>query len=453
MLWCHPRHAKGGQWNRGKSCEMQARVESDQLRETPECLPGCGSASEPDLGTRGVSLRRRIPSLVYDLRVKDGCSNSFYADVARFSDQIVAEIELRAETALDGYVLHVQERLREAPRSRGEYAVELLMLGHALTRYGSAAESTPGWVVDLARELFWLRRRSARMKPVADLARAAVTRVFLMPWIGRKPTAGAFSPDRLARLIEWLQATGEFKQEAMRLNNWRSFLATRPPVEAAHWVETAVDLFDWFQREAERTLGAYTRGVSRFLATEYARRGCREDQILCGKEPSEYHLSMVAAEIMNSGLRKQFERTPRRAVLVPACMRGEHAAHCRASEHGVDLTCTACDPACAVNRITGRMRSLGAAVYLVPHSTGFSRWLERWQCEPEVGVTAVACLLNILPGGYEMRARGIASQCVPLDYPGCQKHWSRRGIATSLNEERLVQIVQIVKIGAPLRHS
>ena len=87
------------------------------------------------------------------------------------------------------------------------------------------------------------------------------------------------------------------------------------------------------------------------------------------------------------------------------------------------------------------MRSLGAAVYLVPHSTGFSRWLERWQSTPEYGVVAVACLLNILPGGYEMRARGIASQCVPLDYPGCQRHWHSQGIPTCLNENRLVQIV------------
>jgi hypothetical protein len=91
--------------------------------------------------------------------------------------------------------------------------------------------------------------------------------------------------------------------------------------------------------------------------------------------------------------------------------------------------------------MTRRMRSLGAKVYLVPHSTGFSRWLDRWQREPDTGVVAVACLLNILPGGYEMRARQIPSQCVPLDFPGCHKHWRSKAIATSLNEERLVQIV------------
>jgi hypothetical protein len=50
-------------------------------------------------------------------------------------------------------------------------------------------------------------------------------------------------------------------------------------------------------------------------------------------------------------------------------------------------------------------------------------------------------MMNILAGGYEMRARGIASQCVPLDYPGCKKHWTKDGVPTAVNEDRLVQIV------------
>jgi hypothetical protein len=105
------------------------------------------------------------------------------------------------------------------------------------------------------------------------------------------------------------------------------------------------------------------------------------------------------------------------------------------------MSCAACDPNCAVNRITQRMCKLGAKVYLVPHSTGYSRWLDRWEREPGIGVIAVACLLNILPGGYEMRSRRIPSQCLPLDYPGCKKHWDHEGHPTAINEDRLVQII------------
>jgi len=429
---------EGGAWNRGKSCGMLAQAEKNRMREAPGCRPGDVVMPEPPPEGLGVAGPTLISNLIYDLRIKDG---GYYADVAAFSERLLAEIELRAGATLDGYILHVIAFLSEAPRSHGEYAIELLTLGQALRRYGGAAESTPAWVVKLARFLFRLRSRPTQIKPIADLLRAVIIRLFLAPAIGRTAKGQLYSLDGLPRLIKWLEAAGEFEQESIRLHNWRSFLDTLPRAEAEHCIETSVELFDWFQREAEKALGTYTRGVTRFLSLEYARRGCREDQIFCGKEPVEYHLCMVAAEIMNHGLRSDFTLTSRKVVLIPGCMRGANASHCQARVSGVDIQCAACTPDCAVNRITRRMRDLGASVYLVPHSTGFSRWLDRWQREPDTGVVAVACLLNILPGGYEMRARRIPSQCVPLDFPGCRKHWRHKAIATSLNEEQLVQIV------------
>ena len=447
----------------------------------------------PILPTPDVPAPSRITDLIYDLRLNETNSNAFYSDVSAFADKLMAEIDFRAGAAIAGYGRYVQAILREHPRSPGEHSIEFLTLGLLLSRYSVAAETTPGAVVALARELFWLRQRSPALKPLADRMRARLTRAFLVPRISREPLRcsdstscrraapcghlrrnervcpryefryesnraqsiaatpsrpqagkGQQALDGLPNLIEWLQATGEFEQEAMRLNNWRSFFCALPPAEAAHSIEIAAQSFRWFKREANAALGAYTAGVSKFLAGECAQRPCREDQIFCGKEPVEYHLCMVAAEIMNRGLRAEFERTTRKVVLVPACMRGPYATFCRASVRDAVIQCAACSRDCAVNRLTRRMNSMGIKVYIVPHSAGFSRCLMRWQREPDTGVTAAACLLNILPGGYEMRARGIASQCVPLDYPGCQKHWRREEIATSFNHDQLAQLVQIL---------
>jgi hypothetical protein len=160
---------------------------------------------------------------------------------------------------------------------------------------------------------------------------------------------------------------------------------------------------------------------------------------MCGKPAVEYQLNMVAAEVMNRGLRDSFRGTPERVVLLPACMRGDRSSMCKARIDGVDMTCAGCDPNCAINRITREMSALGIRVYIVPHSGEFSQWLERWQ-HSGVGVTAIACALNILPGGLEMRERGIAAQCLPLDFPGCRKHWDSKGFSTAVNEKRLVQL-------------
>jgi len=402
------------------------------------------ASAEGDVEAAAASSRTKSAPTPYDLRLPGGRSDQYYADAERFANLFLDEAELRASSLLDGYGRHVQEVLRETPRSRGEYAVELLMLGLLLERYGGAAESSPGWAVELTRELLWLRHRSAAIKPLADFCRAVLSSLFLFPGTGRLPSSSFAAVDRLPRLIEWLSASGEFTQEAMRINNWRSYLATLPPDDAARWLTESVTLYGWFSCEAEAALGTYTSGISAFLADDAPRRRFREDRLLCSRSAVEYHLGMVAAEIMNRGLLPAFENTSERIVLVPACMRSEPDC-CKAKLVGLDLTCTGCRADCNVNRITHRMRSLGATVYLVPHSTGFSQWLARWQGRPEVGVTAVACLANIVSGGLEMRARGIASQCVLLDFPGCQRHWNREGIPTELNEDRLVQIVAMDK--------
>lgn len=400
------------------------------------------SSCDPILAASGaapvIASRTSRGPLIYDLRIQPSGSQGYTADVAVFSERVIREIELRAGDALDGYCAFVRNILGEASRSRGEYALEMLTLGMVVELYVDAAATTPGWAVALAAGLLWLRHRSQTLKPVADLARASILRA-RRPLPTGNPLPVKF--DSLPRLLRWLRATGEFDQEAVRLAHWQAYLATLPPPEANHTLQQSLSIFRWFAGEAAPTLGPYTEGVAAFLAGPYSRRGVREDQLFCAKRPVEYHLGMVAADVMNRGLRPHFDQTARKALLVPTCMRGAHAATCRARSRGLDIVCTGCDPDCAVHRITRRMRAYGVPVYLVPHATGFSRWLKRWQSEPDVGVVAVACILNILPGGYEMRARSIPSQCVPLDHPGCDKHWCTPRIPTSVDESRLVQIV------------
>jgi hypothetical protein len=376
---------------------------------------------------------------VYDLKQNGGSSDGFYAATSGLADEAVAAVERAAGRLLDGYQSHVRESLLESSRSRGEYAIELLTLGMVLHRYEGAAEQTAGCVVECARLLVRARGRSGIAKPFLDWIRGGIARYIFAPAVeyGARKTGSA--DGRLVRLVGWLEATGEFKQETKRLRNWCSYLAQLSPEQATHWLRVAEESFEQFAWDAAETLGCYTQNVAAFVKREQLQPLWREDLLFRSRTAAEYHLNMVAAEVMNRGLRKDFALTQQRVVLVPTCMREEHASGCRARVDGVDMTCTGCNPECMVNRITRRMRANGIAVYMVPHASGFSRVLSRWE-RSGAGVAAVACFLNILPGGYEMRERHIASQCVPLDFPGCRKHWDERGFPTAVNEERLVQI-------------
>ncbi len=398
------------------------------------------------------SARRPGPVLVYDLRRASASAQPFYQVLAAFSAEVVAQAAHRASAAIDEYRHHVVNHLRESHRTADEYAIELLTVGMALRLYGDAAAETPGWVVDLAQELVLRRRRSPGLKPFLDFARSGLFQLFMARGLQASPASVRTRAARLSwtdrhgfgalpRVIAWMEATGDFHQECLRLVNWLSYLRTVPPLEAEGWIDTALSLFDWFQARAEFALGEYTASIRGFLQTTWADRFWSEDQVFCGRQPVEYHLAMVAAEIMNTAMQDDFHARSRKILLVPSCMRSKSAATCLARTRDAEIVCAGCDPDCAVNRITRTMRAEGVETYTVPHSSGFSQSLERWQREPDTAVAAVACLPNILAGGYEMRARGIPSPCVPLDYPGCQKHWSQEGIPTALDEKRLVQLV------------
>jgi len=380
--------------------------------------------------------------MIYDLRGSGGSSDAFYLALASLADQTLSAIENRAAPPLDGYTLHIQTFAGEARRSRGEYALEFLTLGLILDRYEGAAQHTPHWAPGVARGLLWLRRYAQPARPFTDWLRAGLNRLALVHPSSQKPVRRGTATERLDRLVDWMEATGEFQHEAMRVRNWRSYLAGLKPEKATAWLHVAVDLFHVFARDAEAALGCYTRGVASFVAREQMQASWREDLFMREKPEVEYHLNMLAAEVMNRGLRESFVQTPNRVVLLPGCMRAERSHPCKARIDGVDITCAGCDPDCTVNRITGKLRAEGVKVYIVPHSSGFSRWLSRWQ-NAGAGVVAVACAPNILPGGLEIRERNIPSQCLLLDFPGCRRHWDPVGIPTAVNEPRLVQIAKL----------
>jgi hypothetical protein len=423
VAFCGVQHAQSGTAESDRAMHASGPINP----EAPPVTSGTRIAAPPS-----------YLSHVYDLRRGNNCSDGFYAALPAFADQVVSSVEHRAAPLLDGYTRHATEFLAESPLSRKEYALEFLILGMVLSRYECAAQNTPPWIVEIARELTVARERSFKSKPLVDWIRAGIAHYSLSPDV-RKPEKRRSAIERLTQLADWMQSTGEFKQEAMRLNNWRSYLANLSGQKATYWLRSAVEQFQEFEREADRVLGAYTRGVASFVTREHARWRWREDLLMCGRRAVEYHLNMIAGEVMNRCLREDYARTAQKILLVPSCMRGWHSRACKARIDGVDITCTACDPDCAVNHLTRTMRKHGIAVYIVPHSTGFSRWLMRWQ-HTGVGVTAIACVLNIIPGGLEMRERGIAAQCLPLDFPGCRKHWDPRGFPTAVNEKRLVQI-------------
>lgn len=373
----------------------------------------------------------------YDLRDANGASHEFYRRVERLADSLSAEIDQQAGSVLHDYAAFVTGIRGEQRRSREEYGVELLTLGLERSQYAGAARRTPRFAVGLASALYRWRSRFPRCKRAIDSLRGALSGLFFVPALAVQRTPPEPTLVELDRLLRWLEATGEFKEETLRLQSWRAFLASLPEGHQKAIIQLADELFEEFRFAADEAFRDFTRGLVPYQLVNAADHRWREDALLIAKSAEEYHLNMVASELMNRGLRSTYELTRQRVVLVPGCMRARPTSECQAVTRGTDIICTGCEPNCHVHELQERGRRDGFRVRIVPHATSFTRWLERYQSDDSTGLIPVACPLHLVAGGYEVRRLGLRAQCVLLDYCGCSKHWNREGIPTAVCPDRV----------------
>lgn len=357
---------------------------------------------------------------------------AFRRSLARFADEFVREAEAICGDLLDAHLARLSSGGDEVPRSREEHAMELLTFGILRGEFSGAAGATTDAEIDELADLWRIRSANPESKDGADARRAEVFQAILE----RNPSHDEPS-DR--RFVRWLGCTGEFVQEAARLELWLQ--STGVFFAADEFDVACARLSAWFVPAAHRSLGRWTSGVEEFQARIRQEGRSREDILLVSRSEPIYHMNMVGAEVMNRGFRPGYDSRPDKVVLVPGCMRAKPEGQCRAVRDGLDISCSRCDPDCEVAALDRLGRERGFRVFVVPHASSFTAWLEHWQGSPSTSLLAVACPLHLVSGGYEMRALGHQAQCLMLQYSGCSRHWDPRGTPTRVDRELLLEMV------------
>lgn len=187
--------------------------------------------------------------------------------------------------------------------------------------------------------------------------------------------------DLLDRLLGWLRAAGDYREKVERLAAWRDYLHALPEDGAVAVLAATIAFAEWFEEASLEALGAYTAHVERFL------------------------------------------EAPRKAVIVPACLRYHPRPRCRALAGPLACECRGCEPRCRVRQLTRLGAAHGFDVLLVPHeSSVFAGEAGRQLLGDGAGVVGVTCVLNLLAGGWKALRLGLLPQCVLLDHCGCRKH-------------------------------
>ncbi len=382
--------------------------------------------------------------ITYSLRENRADSDQYYIDSALFADEVLNESHNIIGPMVESYRSYISENTSEQLLSHEEYILELLILGVLWKTYSSDALGLEKLPRQVLTALANFRRQGGRLKPGIDFLRGILSTIFLSPDLYDNVSSLSPMISHLEKLLDWLDATGEFRHEVKRLRYWLKFLKTSSNLDAANTLAAAITLAEWFEERSEEVLGHYTPNVDCFLNEIRPSHYWHEDIIFCGRRRVEYHLNMVGAEIMNRAFRKAFLNTRKKMVVLPACICLSGREKCKAVPDGSSLCCTGCSPGCRVNLLTGMGKKYGFDVVIIPHESSlYAKWSKSSGVNKDTGVVGIACVLNLISGGLMLKEADIPAQCVLLDYCGCKKHWHSEGFPTDININYLKNILGI----------
>lgn len=387
-----------------------------------------------------------MDTVTYSLKGNREDSENYYLQVAAFTDRVLAKAKnlLEADTALFNRQFFYDNTL-----SSDEGSLELLILGVYWRTYMSSAAALGRFEGKLLSGVSKLRENNRKARWVVDPLKGFLTGVLLYRKKENIPVP-RYSTENFNRLILWLEASGEFQQEVVRLKKRLENIKKLPHERAARVIASAVALAEWFEAQSMAALGIYTQNVEKYLKASWPEHYWKEDMVFCGQKRVEYHLNMVGAEIMNRVYREDFLKKKQKILLLPTCMRQPAGDKCHAVLRGKGFNCTGCSPDCPVRIITEFGKNNGLQVRMVPHESSIaSTQTDESLFNEESGVIGVSCALNLISGGWMLKEKGVPAQCVLLDYCGCKKHWDKDGIVTNINQEQLLRIVK----GIPEEHS
>ncbi len=380
--------------------------------------------------------------ITYTLRENNKTSDIYYNEVTQFAEETKSNILGRMGKILEVYLNYIKQNQIEESRTIEEYAIEALMIGVFLLVYKDRAMNLNKYVQKFFVYLAYQREKGKYQKVVSDFIKGRLA-VFMLPKEKAVKMENMYLMEQFSRLMEWLEASGDFKQEVIRLRAWSGFLHDKSAKESQSILEACIEAARWFDKRSVQKMGKYTVHIEDYVSKSYELHKGKEDIIFCSRKRLEYHLNMVGAEIMNQALRESFLKQKSKIVFLPRCMCQKSKNTCQAGYTPEGYICRHCEKTCPISQIAKLERIHDFKVYIIPHESDFKHGDA--EKNKQTGIVGVACVLNLLSGGFKAEQMGFVPQCVLLDYCGCRNHWHRTGIVTEINIARLKQILGIHK--------
>lgn len=385
----------------------------------------------------------KYENIVYNLKLgKTNESNDYYITIKSFTENVL----IKGKEDLNEIILDFQLFLEKNPTNNiyignfyEEHLLEALYLGVLWKIYIKKSVKLDPFNQKILTKLSNLRN-SLESKEEIDEIRGLLATKFLYIENDNLNNEEDNLLSKLNYLIKYLEATGDYNQSIKHLKVWNSFLISVNEKKAEKYFNSILKFTKWFEEYGKKELNKFTPNIEIFKENYLIEHFNKEDIIFCGRFELEYHVNLLAGEIMSEIFEKSFKSRDKIAILLPKCMRAINSKKCMALKDNLGFKCVSCNDECNIGEIAKKFSNEDISVYIVSHSSSLLSNLSK-KDKKEIGIVGVACINNLIEGGWKITSKRIPPQCVILDYVGCKNHWTPKNIETTLNCDKLNSIL------------
>lgn len=374
-----------------------------------------------------------MEAITYSLQRKDeSISIKYYEDISIVSDKMKNKIKDFASEYIDDFMSYIKEGNIEQRRTFDEYGIEVLLIGVLFKEYINNARAFKHTIKFPFTYLNNLRDKKKSKKAKIDRYRGIlINKILLKEKLGRNYP----NYEGLILLCEWLKASNDFEEEVLRIENWIRYLKKKDDRYVENLLYTSMELAEYLNLLGEEYLWYYTRNVYEYLEKRMCNRENREDTIYCTKKEIQYYFNMYGAEIMNNIYKEEFKVCEEKLIFVPGCMK-QTKKKCESILTSKGYKCRSCSVACNINKVNKLGLENKYITYIIPHESSIFNLINY---EKKKGLIGIACVLNLVSGGFKALRIGYVPQCVILEECGCSAHWLEDDKMTMINMEKLIR--------------
>lgn len=273
-----------------------------------------------------MKVGKFMEKITYFLCESNESSTEFYKKNLNFSKKVLNKLEGNFSNDINDYMNYINKNNMEQLRSKSEYLLEILMIGVFWKEHVNKAISLSKIPRNILIKLSTLREKES-IKKIVDINRGLLEYLFLNR---RSNDKVKISLENYKKLVNYLKACGDYKEEAKRLEVWISYFFSLNKNKVDKILTSYLEFAKYFEDISQEALGIYTKNVNLFLKNIDKKYKYREDFLFCSRKEVEYHLNMVGAQIMNEAYRKEFLKTKEKGLLLPSCMRIKDEKNCKA---------------------------------------------------------------------------------------------------------------------------